>query len=70
MSGVSLRINGVLIAEQGARAGLYTEDQGQAAMAPTDLVIEISLGRGEAEACLWTSDLSYDYVRINAEYRS
>lgn len=63
-------INGVLIAEQGCRAASYTEQQGVAAMAATDLSIEVRLNRGAASATVWTSDLSYDYVRINAEYRT
>ncbi len=67
---VSLYLNGVLIAEQGARAASYTEEQGQQAMSATDLVINVRLGRGCAAATLWTTDLSYDYVRINAEYRT
>ena len=63
-------LNGVLIAKQGARADSYTEEKGQEAMSPEDLVIEIALNRGDAEAVIWTTDLSYDYVRINAEYRT
>ena len=67
---VSIHLNGALIAEQGARAASYTEEKGQAAMSSEDLVIDISLDRGDAEAVIWTTDLSYDYVRINAEYRT
>ena len=67
---VSIHLNGVLIAEKGARAASYTETQGQQAMAPTDLVIDVALNRGEQHAVLWTTDLSYDYVKINAEYRT
>ena len=67
---VALLINGVLIAEGGCRADSYTEEQGVAAMAATDIDIEVRLQRGAASATVWTSDLSYDYVRINAEYRT
>ena len=67
---VSIHLNGALIAEQGARAASYTEAKGQEAMAAGDLVIDISLDRGDAESVIWTTDLSYDYVRINAEYRT
>jgi glutamate N-acetyltransferase/amino-acid N-acetyltransferase len=67
---VSLVINDVLIAEKGARAPSYTEEAGQAAMAPDDLVITIDLARGDAGVTLWTTDFSYDYVKINAEYRT
>ena len=67
---VSIHLNGVLIAEQGARAAYYTEENGKEAMASEDLLIEIALNRGDAWAVIWTTDLSYDYVRINAEYRT
>ena len=67
---VSLSLNGVLIAEKGARAESYTEEAGVTAMAPEDLVITIDLGRGEKSATLWTTDFSYDYAKINAEYRT
>ena len=67
---VSLSINGVLIAEKGARADSYTEQAGVAAMAPEDLLISIDLARGNETATIWTTDFSYDYVKINAEYRT
>ena len=63
-------INEVLIAEGGCRAASYTEEQGVAAMAPEDIVIRIELNRGAESATVWTTDFSYDYVRINAEYRT
>jgi glutamate N-acetyltransferase/amino-acid N-acetyltransferase len=67
---VSLSINGVLIAENGARAESYTEQAGVAAMAPEDLLISIDLARGSETATIWTTDFSCDYVKINAEYRT
>lgn len=67
---VTLHLNDVLIAEQGQRASSYTEEQGVAAMAPTDVVLKVGLNRGEAATAVYTSDFSYDYVRINAEYRT
>jgi glutamate N-acetyltransferase/amino-acid N-acetyltransferase len=67
---VSIEINGVLIAERGARAASYTEAMGQAAMSEDQLRVCVSLQRGAAESVLWTTDLSYDYVKINAEYRT
>ena len=67
---VSVFINDILIAERGAVAAGYTEAQGQAAMDPEDIVIRIDLGRGDCRDRVWTTDLSYDYVRINAEYRT
>jgi glutamate N-acetyltransferase/amino-acid N-acetyltransferase len=59
-----------LIASNGCRAASYTEEQGVAAMAPAEITIRIELDRGESSATVWTTDFSYDYVRINAEYRT
>jgi glutamate N-acetyltransferase / amino-acid N-acetyltransferase len=67
---VTVSLNDVLIAEQGCRAASYTEEQGAAVMANEEITIVIDLARGEQKATVWTSDLSYDYVRINAEYRT
>ncbi len=67
---VRVEINGVLIAEKGCRAGSYTEEQGVEAMAGEEITIAIDLARGDESAMVWTTDLSHDYVRINAEYRT
>ncbi|MEE4658914.1 MAG: bifunctional glutamate N-acetyltransferase/amino-acid acetyltransferase ArgJ [Halieaceae bacterium] len=67
---VELHLNDVLIACDGGRAPNYTEAQGQAAMAAPEIRIAVALHRGTAAATVWTSDLSYDYVKINAEYRT
>ena len=67
---VSVSINDVVIAENGGRSPSYTEQQGAAAMAPENITIAIGLGRGSAQATVWTTDLSHDYVTINAEYRT
>jgi len=48
----------------------YREELGQAEMDREDIKISVSLGQGGSTATVWTSDLSYDYVKINAEYRS
>ncbi len=70
VNAVDVSINGVLIAERGGRSPGYTEEQGAAAMAPEEITIAIDLGRGDAAATIWTTDLSHDYVTINAEYRT
>ncbi len=67
---VSVAINGVLIAEGGCRASSYSEERGTSAMAEEEIEIAIELARGAHSACVWTSDLSHEYVRINAEYRT
>jgi len=70
VAGVTLQMNGVLIASGGCRAESYTEEQGAAAMAKDEIELVVNLNRGDKEATVWTTDLSYDYVRINAEYRT
>lgn len=70
VSGINIFLNDTCIVEQGGRAASYTEAQGEAAMAETEISIRIELGRGHCCETLWTSDLSHEYVRINAEYRT
>jgi len=70
VSKIQILLNSVLIAENGGRASSYTEAQGQQAMQAEDIEITIQLNRGQVCETLWTTDLSYEYVRINAEYRT
>ena len=67
---VQILLNSVLIADHGARAPSYSEEAGQAAMQPEDIEIRVCLNRGDASEIVWTSDLTHEYVRINAEYRT
>jgi len=67
---ISIYLDDVCIVEQGGRAVSYTEEQGQAVMNQDEISIRIDLGRGNVSESVWTTDLSYDYVKINAEYRS
>lgn len=60
----------VCIVAAGERALEYTEALGRAVMARDEICVRIALGRGSAAAQVLSCDLSYDYVRINAEYRS
>ena len=60
----------VLVAEHGGRAASYTEAQGAAVMKEAEITVRVALGRGDANATVWTCDFSYDYVKINAEYRT
>jgi glutamate N-acetyltransferase / amino-acid N-acetyltransferase len=60
----------VLVAEQGGRAASYVEEAGARIMKNAEITIRIDLARGDAEATVWTCDFSYDYVKINADYRS
>lgn len=67
---VRLYLDDLLIAENGGRVAGYREEDAAARMAKDELTVRVALGRGEAAATVWTCDLSYDYVRINADYRS
>ena len=60
----------VLVAENGGRAASYSEPQGAAVMKQAEIPIRVVLHRGNADATVWTCDFSYDYVKINAEYRT
>lgn len=60
----------VLVAEHGGRAASYTEAQGAAVMKEAEITVRVALNRGAASATVWTCDFSYDYVKINAEYRT
>ena len=67
---LELRINGLLVAQNGGRAASYNEEAGKAAMARPEITIGIDLHRGSHQAVVWTCDFSHDYVSINADYRS
>jgi glutamate N-acetyltransferase / amino-acid N-acetyltransferase len=67
---VSLSVNGVMIFNKGIKSPEYTEEQGARAMAASEIEITINLGYGSTAYTVWTSDLSHDYVSINADYRS
>jgi glutamate N-acetyltransferase / amino-acid N-acetyltransferase len=70
IAGVRIWLGQVLIVDGGGRAPGYTEAAGAAVMRGAEILIRVALGRGESSAEILTCDLSYDYVRINAEYRS
>jgi glutamate N-acetyltransferase / amino-acid N-acetyltransferase len=67
---VGLELGGVTVVERGARAATYGEADGKRVMQPAEIAVRVTLGRGEESATVWTCDLSYDYVKINADYRS
>jgi glutamate N-acetyltransferase/amino-acid N-acetyltransferase len=60
----------VQVARGGARSADYRDEQGVAAMKKPEFTVRAVLNRGKAGATLWTCDLSFDYVKINAEYRT
>lgn len=67
---IRIWLGDTLIVSDGGRAAAYTEEAGRAVMAEPEILIRVALGRGQAITRVLTCDLSYDYVRINAEYRS
>lgn len=67
---IDVYLDQVCITRNGGRAEEYTEEQGAAIMAQAEITIRIELNRGEHSETLWTTDLSHEYVRINAEYRT
>ncbi len=70
MSRVNMHINQHSIVAGGEVSPTYTEEVGQSAMAAEELLVSINLGAGDRKATVWTCDLSNEYVRINAEYRT
>jgi glutamate N-acetyltransferase / amino-acid N-acetyltransferase len=60
----------VLVAERGGRAASYREEDGSRIMKAAEISVRVDLGRGAAAANVYTCDFSYDYVKINADYRS
>ena len=70
VSKLKVYLDDVLVAENGGRAASYQEADGQRVMQQSDITIHVELNRGGVNATLWTCDFSYDYVKINASYRS
>ncbi len=70
VSGVNVYLGDVLVAKHGGRAPAYREEDGQRVMKLAEITVRVELGRGAAAATVWTCDLSYDYVKINADYRT
>ncbi len=70
MNGVSVSLADLPVVERGEPAETYNEDTACKIMAEEDILVSIDLGRADSTATVWTTDLSYEYVKINAEYRS
>ena len=67
---LSSGVDETLVAEKGGRAASYREDAGARIMKNAEITVRVDLARGNAAATVWTCDFSYDYVKINADYRS
>ena len=70
VDGIKVWLDDVLVAEQGGRAAAYREEDGARVMKQSEITIRVDLGRGTAQGKVYTCDFSYDYVKINADYRS
>ena len=70
VNGIQLYLDDVLVAERGGRAPDYQEVDGQRVMNQSEITVRVVLNRGVASTTVWTCDFSYDYVKINASYRS
>jgi glutamate N-acetyltransferase/amino-acid N-acetyltransferase len=70
ISKVDLYLGQVCLIEQGLPHADYSEEKGQQEVSKEDIIIRVDMNAGEDSATVWTTDLSYDYVKINAEYRS
>ena len=67
---IDLFLDDVHVVEHGGRRPQYREEDGQRVMTRSEITIRVHLHRGAAAGQVWTCDLSHDYVRINADYRS
>ena len=70
VNALKVYLGDVPVAEHGGRAASYTEAQGAAVMKEAEITVRVVLNRGTVSATVWTCDFSYDYVKINAEYRT
>jgi glutamate N-acetyltransferase/amino-acid N-acetyltransferase len=70
VSKLTLHLDDVLVAAGGGRHAAYKDEQGVAVMKKPEFTVRVLLGRGKADATVWTCDFSFDYVKINAEYRT
>ena len=67
---ISVSVNKLAIVTEGQPDKNYTEAQGQVVFNESELVVDVQLGETDFNQTVWTSDLSHDYVSINADYRS
>jgi glutamate N-acetyltransferase / amino-acid N-acetyltransferase len=67
---IDLFLDDVAVVKNGGRLAGYREEDGQRLMKQSEITVRVNLHRGAASTTVWTCDLSYDYVKINADYRS
>jgi len=67
---IDLFLDDVAVVKDGGRLATYREEDGARVMQQSEITVRVDLHRGAASTTVWTCDLSYDYVKINADYRS
>ena len=67
---IDVYIDDICIVNNGERSKTYSEDKGKKVMRQNEIILRINLRRGTFSEEIWTTDLSYEYIKINAEYRS
>ena len=67
---IDLHLDDVCVAQNGGRYPSYREEDGKQVMKQSEITVRVNLNRGASETTVWTCDFSYDYVKINADYRS
>lgn len=67
---LQLYLDDVLVFENGGRAGNYSEQEGNRVMGQPEITVRVVLNRGGISTTVWTCDFSYDYIKINSDYRS
>lgn len=67
---VQIFLGDICVVNNGERAASYTEAQGQQVMAEQEITVRVFLGRGQQQVTVWTTDLTCEYVKINADYRT
>ena len=67
---INIYLNNLPIITAGEIDKQYTEEAGSVEMSKSEIVIRIEMGKSSSSESVWTTDLSYDYVKINAEYRT
>tara|TARA_B100000959_G_scaffold72129_2_gene76502 strand:+ start:193 stop:1413 length:1221 start_codon:yes stop_codon:yes gene_type:complete len=67
---IDVYIDNICIVNNGERSKTYSEDKGMKVMRQNEIILRINLRRGTFSEEIWTTDLSYEYIKINAEYRS
>ena len=70
ISQINIFLDDICIVEKGCRSKSYTEEYGKKIMMQDEIALSVELNRGKSNETVWTTDLSHEYITINAEYRT